>query len=74
MSSGRSHRHVLYLDLVLANVCQLREAGVAANHIYSEAPCASCHPELFFSHRRDAGRAGRMMGVIGIKGESASGP
>ena len=26
--------------------------------------CTSCHPELFFSHRRDQGRTGRQ-GVIG---------
>ncbi len=57
----------LYLYLVQANVTQLREVGLAPNHIYSDAPCTSCHPELFFSHRRDAGHTGRMMGVIGIK-------
>jgi len=57
----------LYLDLKLANLSQLREAGLARNHIYADAPCTSCHPELFFSHRRDAGRTGRMMGVIGIR-------
>ena len=57
----------LYLDLKLANILQLREAGLARNHIYSDAPCTSCHPELFFSHRRDGGRTGRMMGVIGIR-------
>ena len=57
----------LYLDLVLANVCQLRDAGLTRDHIYAEFPCTSCHPELFFSHRRDAGRTGRMMGVIGIR-------
>jgi len=57
----------LYLDLVKANLLQLREAGLAKNHIYSDAPCTSCHPELFFSHRRDAALAGRMMGVIGIR-------
>ncbi|MBI2817725.1 MAG: peptidoglycan editing factor PgeF [Acidobacteria bacterium] len=57
----------IYLDLVLANVTQLVDAGLPRNQIYSEAPCTSCHPELFFSHRRDAGRTGRMMGSIGIK-------
>jgi polyphenol oxidase len=57
----------IYLDLVLANVTQLMNAGVRRNHLYSEAPCTSCHPELSFSHRRDAGRTGRMMGVIGIR-------
>ena len=56
-----------YLDLVQANVRQLRDAGISQNRIYAEAPCTSCHPELFFSHRRDDGRTGRMMGVIGIR-------
>ncbi len=61
----------LYLDLVQANILQLREAGVAATRIYADAPCTSCHPEMFFSHRRDAGQTdrptGRMMGVVGIR-------
>lgn len=67
-SFGPSQRQDVYLDLVSANVSQLREAGVPASHLDAKAPCTSCHPELFFSHRRDAGRAGRMMGVIGIRG------
>ncbi|MBI2820505.1 MAG: peptidoglycan editing factor PgeF [Acidobacteria bacterium] len=58
---------MIHLDLVEANVRQLQEAGVDRSQIYSDAPCTSCHPELFFSHRRDAGRTGRMMGVIGIR-------
>ncbi len=61
----------LYLDLVQANILQLREAGVPATHIYADAPCTSCNPQLFFSHRRDAGQTnrptGRMMGVVGIR-------
>lgn len=57
----------VYLDLAQANVQQLRDAGISAQQIDSEAPCVSCHPELFFSHRRDGGRTGRMMGVIGIR-------
>ena len=61
----------LYLDLVQSNILQLREAGVAATRIYADAPCTSCHPEMFFSHRSDAGQTnrptGRMMGVIGIR-------
>jgi YfiH family protein len=28
--------------------------------------CTSCHPELFFSHRRDAGRTGRQAGLVWI--------
>jgi YfiH family protein len=63
----RMESTVLYLDLVAANLRQLREAGIAERHIWSEAPCTSCNPQFFFSHRRDAGRTGRMMGVIGIR-------
>ena len=59
----------IYLDLVEANLRQLRDAGLARSHIYADAPCTSCHPEMFFSHRRDEGITGRMMGVIGIRCE-----
>jgi hypothetical protein len=63
---------VLYLDLVTANLRQLQEAGIAERNIWSGAPCTSCHPQIFFSHRRDAGRTGRMMGVIGIRKEKTN--
>jgi YfiH family protein len=59
--------HSIHLDLVEANRRQLQEAGLSTRQIFSDAPCTSCHPEWFFSHRRDAGRTGRMMGVIGIR-------
>ena len=57
----------ILLDLVAANVRQLEDGGLSREQIYSEAPCVSCHPDRFFSHRRDSGRTGRMMGVIGIR-------
>ncbi len=63
---ARSARSI-HLDLVEANRRQLQEAGLSSGQIFSEAPCTSCHPEWFFSHRRDAGRTGRMMGVIGVR-------
>ena len=66
-SSALPMRSDVHLDLTQANVQQLRDAGIPAKQIDSEAPCVSCHPELFFSHRRDGGRTGRMMGVIGIR-------
>ena len=69
--SHASSDNPLYLDLVQANIHQLREVGVTAKHIYADTHCTSCHPELFFSHRRDAGQGnrqtGRMMGVVGIR-------
>ena len=64
---GPRTKQETHLDLSLANLRQLRDAGVPENQIASDAPCTSCRPELFFSHRRDAGHTGRMMGVVGIR-------
>jgi YfiH family protein len=45
------------LDLWLAAERALSAAGVADLH--RTDLCTSCNPDLFFSHRRDAGRTGR---------------
>jgi YfiH family protein len=50
------------LDLWSAAERRLREAGVAS--VERVDLCTACHPELFFSHRRDRGVTGRQ-GVIG---------
>ena len=55
-ASGRA------LDLKLAARRALEAAGV--DEVHDIGLCTSCHPELFFSHRRDAGVTGRQ-GVIG---------
>jgi copper oxidase (laccase) domain-containing protein len=51
------------LDLWTAAERALRAAGV--EEIERTDVCTSCHPELFFSHRRDEGVTGRQ-GVIGV--------
>jgi polyphenol oxidase len=40
----------------------LRNAGV--QRVESAGLCTSCEPELFFSHRRDAGSTGRQAGLV----------
>jgi len=50
------------LDLWSATEQALREARVTS--IERVDLCTACHPDLFFSHRRDAGVTGRQ-GVIG---------
>ena len=50
------------LDLPLAVARALREAGIGS--VEQTDICTACHPELFFSHRRDNGITGRQ-GVIG---------
>ena len=50
------------LDLRLAVERALEEAGI--DSVEHTDMCTACHPELFFSHRRDNGVTGRQ-GVIG---------
>ena len=57
----------LHLNLAEANRRQLLAAGVKPRAIQMVGGCTCCQRELFFSHRGSAGRAGRMMSVIGIR-------
>jgi len=54
------------LDLRAANRRQLEAAGVPPQQIISSALCTACRTDLLFSHRRERGRTGRLMAVIGI--------
>lgn len=53
------------LDLVEVARRLLAAAGV--ERIQAAGLCTSCEAELFFSHRRDAGRTGRQGGLVWIK-------
>lgn len=55
------------LDLKELNRLLLIKEGV--QHIQVSHYCTSCETNLFFSHRRDNGRTGRMMAFIGRKEE-----
>jgi copper oxidase (laccase) domain-containing protein len=55
-------------DLVLANRLQLQAAGVPSANIDSAGLCTACRPDLFFSHRGQAGSAGRMINLIMLGG------
>lgn len=56
----------LFLDLAEANRRQLLDAGVPSKNISDLGLCTSCHPDLFFSHRAEKGKTGRMMAALGI--------
>ncbi len=62
MERKSAHRR---LDLVEVARRLLRDVGVA--RVQSAGLCTSCHPELFFSHRRDHGRTGRQAGLAWIE-------
>jgi polyphenol oxidase len=53
------------LDLPEVACRLLRKAGV--EKVESAGLCTSCEPELFFSHRRDAGRTGRQAGIAWVE-------
>jgi len=55
------------LDLIAANRAILQEAGVSSRNITASDLCTSCRTDVFFSHRREAGRTGRQLAVIGIR-------
>jgi len=57
------------LDLAEVARRLLAEAGV--ERIQSSGLCTSCEPELFFSHRRDAGRTGRQAGIAWLEPETS---
>jgi YfiH family protein len=65
---GRPH-----LDLWTANRAVLTAAGVAAERIHLLGACTSCGGDLFFSHRRDAGRTGRQMAFIAPRAPTRGG-
>lgn len=54
------------LDIAKSCLLQLEQAGMNEQNIEQADECTCCHPELFFSYRRDAGNTGRQIGFIKI--------
>jgi len=57
----------LHLDLREANRRQLLAAGVPQENITALDGCTACNPRKFFSHRKERGKTGRMLALIGIQ-------
>ncbi len=57
----------IYWDLRLTNINILIEAGIKPDKIIDCGICTSCRTDLFYSHRREKGRTGRMMAAIGLR-------
>lgn len=67
-------RPALHLDLAAVARSQLTAAGLKLSAIHETAYCTACRGDLFFSHRREGVRAGRMMAVIGLRGRPEGKP
>lgn len=57
------------LDLAGVNRALLEHGGVFPDHIEDMRLCTSCRNDLFFSHRAEKGRTGRMMNFIVLREE-----
>jgi YfiH family protein len=55
------------LDLKEVNKRLLLKAGVLPDRLLVSELCTSCKEDLFFSHRRDGGKTGRMLSFIGYR-------
>jgi len=51
-------------DLRLANRRQLEETGIPVENIQETDLCTSCRREIFFSHRGEAGKTGRLLNFV----------
>lgn len=57
--------HPYAVDLAAINMTQLSKAGVLTRHMERFHMCTHCQPGLFFSHRRNGGRTGRHLAIVG---------
>lgn len=55
------------LNLQLTNRRILEKYGVLSSNIYTSNFCTSCRTDLFYSHRKENGKTGRMFGYICIE-------
>ncbi len=53
-------------DLGIAARTQLISQGIRKNQLVIIRDCTAGHPRKYFSHRRDQGRTGRMLGMVQI--------
>ena len=65
-STDRNNEEKYQLDLALVNFRQLLASGIPPSNIESSPFCSVRDSYLFFSHRRDQGKTGRMVSLIGV--------
>jgi polyphenol oxidase len=66
-STVRSVDGRLHLDLPAVARLQLLDAGLPPGAFEDTGACTACQPGLYFSHRRDAGRTGRLWGLAALR-------
>ncbi len=64
--AGRPRTPRWKLDLPAFHRQLLVRCGIPEENIYTLSLCTRCHPQLFFSYRRDGAVTGRMLSLIGL--------
>ena len=64
----------VYLDLRRAILRQLEAVGVPSSQVWSADLCTACHPQWFYSYRREGPRSGRMLNVVMIQPTTGGAP
>lgn len=64
----RTERGAPSIDLAEANRIALVRLGVPEASIHVAPDCTACRTDLYFSHRREGGRTGRMAAVLALRG------
>ena len=57
------------LDLRETNRSQLLAAGIRDSNIFVSNLCTACHPDLFFSYRKEGANSGRLLAAIGPRAD-----
>ncbi|KGX93250.1 laccase [Pontibacillus halophilus JSM 076056 = DSM 19796] len=65
--SASSGKYMLSLQHL--HLQQIKKAGILEKNIELSEYCTYQNDHLFFSHRRDQGKTGRMLGFIGLRSE-----
>lgn len=59
-----------FLDLARANRAALVRSGVPTDKVEDSGLCTACRTDLFYSHRGEGGRTGRMAAAIWLRGQN----
>jgi YfiH family protein len=54
------------IDFAAQIVAQCQAAGV--REVHDPGTCTACHPERYYSYRRELGQTGRMVALLGLAG------
>jgi copper oxidase (laccase) domain-containing protein len=56
------------VDFASQILADCRAAGVPAGQVHDCGTCTALHPDLYYSYRRELGKTGRLLALLGLRG------